>query len=51
MKTIEILTHTHTHDGVDLQQGALIQVDEGTARFLVNLRIGRIVDESTEEVI
>lgn len=44
MKTVEIITHTHTHEGVDLQQGARIEVSEAIARFLVNLRIGRIVD-------
>lgn len=49
MKKVEILTLTHTHEGVDLQRGAVIEVDDDTARFLVNLRVGRIVDESPEE--
>lgn len=49
MKTkVEILTHTHTHQGVDLQRGAVIEVDEATAKFLVLLRIGRILPVNLE---
>ena len=42
---VEILTHTHTHEGEDLQKGAVIRVTNDLARWLVNMKIGAIISE------
>ena len=44
MVTVEILTLTHTHAGVDLQRGARVQMRAATARRLVLMRIARIIE-------
>lgn len=46
---IEVISDCLTHAGKKAPQGTVLRVRENVARYLVNMRLGRLVESESQE--